>query len=46
MAATSTNKSIETADAEGKSKYEVLRDTQMAQMAAIFEPVKLALREL
>jgi hypothetical protein len=46
MAATSTDKSTATTDAKGKSEYEVLRDTRVAQMAAMFEPVKLALQEV
>jgi hypothetical protein len=46
MAATSTSKSTGGADAEGKSEYEVHRDTRVAQMAAMLDPVKLALREL
>jgi hypothetical protein len=46
MAATSSSKSTGGANAEGKSEYEVQRDTRVAQMAAMFDPVKLALREL
>jgi hypothetical protein len=46
MAATSTDKSTTTANAKGKSEYENLRDTRVAQMAAMFEPIKLALQEL
>jgi hypothetical protein len=46
MAATSTLKSTGGADAEGKSEYEVHQDTRVVQMAAMLDPVKLALREL